>query len=373
MSTERNVDVPAQLADWARVVQHNADLADACYAQAAPLCLYLLDLREFYRWSHGLPLEQELAKPDLRAWIVARETEWDRLRQRAVADDATPDDGYRPLVPRLTGDAFASTALKEVMAEQGLVFGAGIGRFGRPQFFLADCVASFKRGGLEVTVCDREWARGASAPPAMSRDDGIIVRRDALVRWLWSRREEWRVHPRANGFAAAWAYHVERAGSALVAKVLASFAEAEVETLVLHELGERQIERVLSASWAKNWHAMLDDLADAEGGRPAESLVRAVRDLWADCAVTLPGLMEQGADASVHNWFGLFDGLRVKMSPTLLAAYQRYAEGDRAALTDALEAAAEHWLTWAERLPELWGSEGLAGMNALLESGEARF
>ena len=35
-------------------VQTNCDIADARHAADLPLCIYLLQMREFYRWEHGL-------------------------------------------------------------------------------------------------------------------------------------------------------------------------------------------------------------------------------------------------------------------------------------------------------------------------------
>jgi len=80
----------------------------------------------------------------------------------------------------------------------------------------------------------------------------------------------------------------------------------------LHELGELRAGQVLGP----DWEPMLEQLGD----RRAELVVRAVRDLLADCLVTLPALLERRAMPSLHFWFSNFDGMRRALAPQMLGA-----------------------------------------------------
>lgn len=334
--------------------QYNADLADALHAQAAPLCIYLMDMREYFRWRHGLSLADSLPRAGLGAWIGEREHLWEQLRTSIEGDeDFSP---FRPLLPEVCGDPFDTLALREHLHQRGLVYGAGVGRFGRPQFFLGRVLAREQREGNTVLICGEELARGAQASPAMSRGDEILIRQDALERWLWARYEEWRLHPHDGGLAAAVEHHTEAVGGDPVAAIH-RMAEVEREALILHEVGERRIDGELGEAW----HDMLEALPS----RKAEMLVRSVRDLLADCEVTLPALLKRGADSSIHCWFGVIDGVRQKLSPGLIDAYRRWREGDRAALADRLPDACAHWRALAHRVYAAWREGDSAALESL--------
>lgn len=92
----------------------------------------------------------------------------------------------------------------------------------------------------------------------------------------------------------------------------------EVESAVLHELGEGEAGRHLG----DGWHLLLQEVAQTR----VEILARAVRDLIADCAVTLPALLQPGREASVHFFFANFRAMRRELFPALYAAYHRWVE-----------------------------------------------
>jgi len=54
-----------------------------------------------------------------------------------------------------------------------------------------------------VSVAGAELARGITAAPAVSRNNTILIRSDALRRWLWTRTETALRGPRDNAFALA--------------------------------------------------------------------------------------------------------------------------------------------------------------------------
>lgn len=313
------------LSRFVEAVQKNCDIADARHAREATLCTYLLQMREHYCWERGLALAAQPPKEDLARWMTEREARWNELESEAYA--ALP-------VGTRDHDPFHAREIGRALEPEGLLYGAGYGRFQRPHFFLAALERSEWREGIRVLVAGREFARDLAAPLAALQDDTIYVRREAVRRWLWEKVELWQTRG-TQGAHGYWQARDPHAFDRLV--------EAETETVILHELGEARAASLLGPSWEN----MLGGLTD----RRAELLARAVRDNLADCLITLPALLERDAHASIHFYFSQFDGMRRELFPALAAAYREWSErGAPNALRGAIGAGAAHWERIARRL-----------------------
>jgi len=302
------------------------------------LCNYLLEMREFYRWKHKVPLAQSLPRKELGSWISEREALWDGLH---AAD-------LEPLrVDARRYDAFEVDAINAALVPQGLVYGGGYGRFGKPHFFLAQLERQERRQGLTLFVSGCEYARDISAAPAALLDGTVFLRRDALRRWLWEKVEVWGVRKIDGALKSA----LDCYGFAVDAdKALESMSQLESETLILHELGEAMAEPLLGPGWR--------DLMTMFKLRHAEIVARAVRDNLADCLSTLPRLIEREAACSIHFYFANFEGARSKLFPLLGLAYHRWREtGNLVPLREAARAGSAHWHEAALRLLKLYQSD----------------
>jgi len=305
-------------------VQRNCHIADARHAREMTLCDYLLEMREFYRWEHEVPLARALPRQELGSWISEREALWDGLQA----------DELEPLwVGERSYDAFDVDAINAALVPQGLVYGGGYGRFGKPHFFLAQLERHEQRQGLRLFVSGCEYARDLSAAPAALLDGVVFLRRDALRRWLWEKVEIWGVRKSDGALKSA----LECYGFATGAETgLERMVEQEAETLILHELGEAMAEPLLGTAWR--------DLVASFTGRHAEILARAVRDNLADCLCTLPRLIERNAACSIHFYFANFEGMRASLFPMLDRAYRRWREtGNPEPLREAAQAGSAHW------------------------------
>jgi hypothetical protein len=322
------------LEELRQVVQANCDIADARHAREMTMCNYLLAMRELFRWERGIPMAQSLPQAELGGWIARREARWNELEE---AD-------FRPLPLGGGRDPFDNAAINAELAQHGLVYSGGIGRWGKPHFFLGELARSESRHGLEVLVSEREHARDLFAPPAALRDGVVFLRLDALRRWLWEKTEIWGVKQAEGALKAA----LQDYGFADDAEAaLARMAAAEGETLILHEIGESLAEPLLGPAWRE----MLSGLSE----RRAELLVRAVRDNLADCLSTLPALLERGAGASIHFYFANFEGLRRSLFPRLWSAYAAWRRtGEDADLRLACRDGQAHWQEAARRLLAAW-------------------
>lgn len=333
-------------------VQTNCHIADAAQAADMTLCIYLLQMREFYRWELGAAPLQTLPREDVGAWLTAREALWNRLE----------DSPFQPLpVGGQLFDPFDVRAINAALGTHGLVYGAGLTAPGRASFFLGELAAVQRRDDVVVLVSGCEHARGLSAPPAALSDGTIFLRQESLQRWLWEKFEAWSLRQPEGPFKAALdAYGFADDGEPAVPRM----AQAQGETLVLHELGEARVATLFGSAW--------QDMRAALNCRRTDLHLRAVRDLLADSLVTLPTLLERQADASLHFWFANFEGLRAGLFPRLSQAYAAWCCGDGGqALWEALADGAPHWRRVCEQVLALHHDHGEAARQYIKEALES--
>ncbi len=311
-------------------VQTNCHIADERHAGDLTLCIYLLQMREFYRWERGLDFGAPLAREAVGAWIAEREVLWASL--------AAQDFVTLPCGPGASAlDPFDVDGINACLRPRGLLYGAGLVGAERPVFFLAELRGQTRREGLDVLTAGRELARGLLAPPAMlggGERGPVVLRQAALARWCWEKYEAYTLRPvPGTAFhAVVQAYGMDRDFAAALPRCLAE----QGETLVLHELGEHRAGRLLGPRWA--------EMRLALPSRRADLHARAVRDHLADLTVTLPTLLDRGADAAIHFWFANFDGVRSLLFPSLPDAYACWVHGDGgAALRRAASSGAMHF------------------------------
>lgn len=341
-------------------VQANCDIADARHATDLPLCTYLLQMREFFRWEAGHPFGASLARDEVGAWIAEREALWDRVQ----------DEPYRP--PTIGGtafDPFDARGINAALAPHGLLYGAGLVGVQRPVFFVSALHGREDRDGVEVAVAGRELARGLLAPPAVLADEHgqpqILLRRDALARWCWQRYEAFALRPAsASAFAAVVrALGLDRDFDA----ALPRWVDLQTELALLHELGELEVGRRLGPAWGE----MLLALPTRRG----ELLARALRDQLADLEGTLPVLLERRDELALHAWFASYDGYREQLFPGLAGAYREWCGGDGgAALRVACSVGRAHFEALAQALLARHARDGVTAapvIEALLAGADA--
>lgn len=320
-------------------VQRNCHISDAQYAGDLTLCTFLLKMRELYRWENDIPLSQEMPKTDVGDWMNARGQLWDDIETAS----------FEPLpLPRGDIDPFEVRLVNTELVPRGLVYSGGYGRQCKPHFFLGQLARHEQRSGFDIYVSSCEYARDLDAPPGMMLDRTIFVRAEALKRWLWERYEEWSWNKRNEAMGRAIAcYPFERD----IDMALEAMTETEVESVILHELGEARADAALGEAWPMLLAAVMRSRA--------EIVARAVRDLYADCLSTLPGLIERGEPAAIHFYFANLVGMRRKLFPELAAAYRQWLEtGDLAGLRDSARLGLERWGETAQTVLALYRERG---------------
>jgi len=332
----------------ASVVQRNCDISDARHAGEYGLCTFLLKMREYYRWENELPFSRALPRNDLGEWLQARERRWDEIESEAFAP--------LPLAPGAL-DPFDTAAANRELLPQGCVYSAGYGRFHKPVFFLGKLLRIEQRAGFTILISSCEYARELAAPPAMLQGRTIFVRQESVRRYLWEKIEEWQLRKHDNAMARALA---GRDFSADTEAALAGLAGNEMETMILHELGEAMAGELLGAAW--------EEMAVSVARSRAEPVARAVRDLLADCLSTLPELLERANLPALHFYFATFDAPRRQLFPQALDAYGHFSRsGDPGRLRQVVREGKERWLAVARSLLALDPGARQSALDALLE------
>jgi hypothetical protein len=335
------------LPQLASVVQRNCDISDARHAGDYGLCTFLLKMREYYRWENELPFARALPRDELGDWLRARERAWERIEA----------DRFAPL-PLARGelDPFDAAGANRELLPQGCVYGAGYGRMRKPVFFLGRLLREEERAGITIRISSCEYARELAAPPAMLQGRTIYVRLESVRRYLWEKIEEWQWRKQGGAMAIALASYDFVADTEAA---LQRMADNEMETMILHELGEAMAGERLGEGW--------DEMALSVQGTRGEAVARAVRDLLADCLSTLPVLLERANLPALHFYFATFDAPRRQLYPELLDAYEEFLRNSALdPLWRAVREGKERWLESARRLLALSPADRGAAMESML-------
>ena len=342
-----------ELALLTSVVQRNCDISDARYGGDFGLCTFLLKMREYYRWENELPFTHTLPRDELGDWLASREREWDRIET----------DEFAPL-PLAGGaqDPFDADSVNRELLSLGCVYGAGYGSFGKPVFFLGKLLRVERRAGFTIVLSSCEYARELAAPPAVLQGRTIFVRQESVRRYLWEKIEESRWLRQGTAMTNALASYDFTADTETA---LQRMADNEIESMILHELGEAMAGEQIGAAWREMTLSL-------ERTR-SEVVTRAVRDLLADCLSTLPALLERANLPALHFYFATFDALRRKLFPEAMQAYEHFLRcGDLGRLCQTVSAGRERWLATARRMLALASDARGAELEALLEETAAK-
>ena len=318
-------------------VQHNCHITDASHAGQYTLCVYLLKMREFFRWEIGQAFNSGIDKEQLGQWIVEREALWLDIEEQ----------DYQPIeIDNQSYDPFDTEAINAHLHDFGLVYSAGYGNRLRPHFFLAQMEHKHIEDDYTIYITGQEYARDLTAPPAMAQGNVIFLRRESFRRMIWEKYEEWLWNRPENAMKRAIAYY-PFADDTLNA--LESMTTNELNMALLHEIGEVKA----SARLGREWREILNQLSRSKG----EIMLRAVKDHLADSLSTLPQLINDFRPESYHFYMANLTSMRKTIAPGLTECYDNWYQSDNDSLPKSLvnyvQRAESHWLQVAGRIMEL--------------------
>ncbi len=322
----------------ARAVQHNCNISDARFAGNYTMCIYLLKMREYFRWEMEQDFGSALTREDVGQWLTEREQLWSDIEDQDYAHLDVEGEMHDP---------FHSHHINSKLLDHGLVYSAGIGQKSKPHFFLADLIKHEQHDGYDIYISAREYARDLSSPPAMSQDKTIYIRRESFKRMLWEKTEQWRWSKPQNAMARAIAcYDFDNS----LQNALDQMTDHELESAILHEIGE-----IKAGTCLEGWQDMMAQLMFTQ----AEIMARAVRDHLADAISTLPALLEQQQDASIHFYMANLTSMRKHIFPALVDAYNEWLENGNIVKLEALvEKSRHHWQNIAGEMLALFREYG---------------
>ncbi len=335
-------------------VQHNCHIADALYAGDYTLCVYLLKMREMYRWEQGINFKTQLTTDDVGDWLTTREGLWDDVEEQE----------YKTLhINNKNHDPFDNALINAFLENEKLVYNAGLGIRCRPHFFVADLEETIQHDDYMVYISGKEYARDMAAPAAMAQGDKIFIRRESLRRVIWEILDDARVTGLDNPLTRAMSFYNfdEDAEQALN-----TMTEVEIEAVIQHEIGEVKAGKILG----DGWDTMTMDLARTQ----AEIMLRAIRDHLADTLTTLPKLVKNKNkkynDASIHFYFGNMTAMRKHLAPSLIEAYEHWHKTTNLDLLEKiLMDSSSHWQTLAKEVTTLFSQSADAQpIEALIKS-----
>ena len=322
----------------ARTVQHNCNISDARYAGNYTMCVYLLKMREYFRWEMEQDFGSSLTRDDVGKWLSAREQLWSDIEDQDYAHLDIAGELFDP---------FHSQHINSRLLDHGLVYSAGIGQKSKPHFFLADLVEHEKHDGYDIFISAREYARDLTSPPAMSQDKTIYIRRESFKRMVWEKAEQWRWNKPQNAMAHAMACYDFDSNLHMA---LDEMTNNELESAILHEIGE-----IKAGENLQGWQTMMSQLMFTQ----AEIMARAVRDHLADAISTLPVLLEKKQHASIHFYMANLTSMRKHIFPSLLEAYQDWLESDDTSeLIELVDDSRQHWKSLATEMLALFDQYG---------------
>lgn len=331
-----------------KTVQHNCHISDAQYAGNYTLCIYLLKMREFYRWEKDLPFNKTLDNKDIGHWLTQRESLWDEIDEQALSDIQINDQRF---------NLYESAAINQHLDAEKLVYSGGYGLYGKPVFFLAELIKKEQLDDYTLYVTGKELARDLAAPPGMAQDKTIYIRRESLRRFIWEKFEESHWYKQENPLARALACYDFTANPE---NSLERMTDNEVDTVLQHEIGEIQAGKLLGELWEE----MLMNLPRSQ----AEIMARAVRDNIADMLSTLPKIIERNEAAQIHFYFANLSSMRKVIFPSLQESYKNWLQSKNTEhLKNIIHQASDHWIGMAHQMMILYQQHGEAAHTHMEE------
>jgi len=332
-------------------VQQNCHISDARFAGQYTMCIFLLKMREFYRWEHDIALTEPMARGDIGDWLVERETAWNQIEE----------NDYSPLsIEGQTIDPFDAETVNQLLLPRGIVYSGGYGLHQKPHFFLGALQSTENRKGLTIHVSSCEYARDLVAPPAMMLNNTVFIRQESLRRYLWERIEGWQFNKSNQQTPMGRALRCYDYTDSNISRVLDRMTVDETEAVILHEVGEALAGQELGPDWEQ----MLASFPSSK----VEFMARAARDLMADCLSTLPELIATDNEASLHFYFANLTGMRKHLYPDLHDAYCRWADGGNVSmLTDAIKVGRDHWQARCRGVAQLFREHGAQASDKIVD------
>lgn len=297
------------LDDITRQVRHNCDISDAQHAGLYSICGLALRLRDLYKWENRLPPWVEKDSAEILDWIDAKENSWEKMVDMKPAD---------LVIGRRRFDLFDTSGINTVLEPRGLYYGAGYAHSLKPTFLLARLEQTSTVDGHTVYTLGHELARDLLTIPALSQDDGIILRREAARLFLWDKIFYIKKSGRPALKFALFHCGMKNPPNDELQRNLDRILTVQSQTYIYHEIGEREDTFFDRGTWR--------EIIAAYPHTPVELAARATKDLLADTGEKGPlhHIVNHRNSAALGLFVAFFDGLGKEFFPELFVAFQLF-------------------------------------------------
>ena len=328
-----------KLTDLKAHVQHNCHISDALHAGDYTLCIYLLKMREYFRWENAMGFDERIDNEHIGRWLTEREAHWENVE----------DSAFTPvIIDGVEFDPFDIDAINQALDKHRLVYSAGYILRGKPHFFLADIVDIHEYNDYRIIVSGKEHARELTAPPALSQGRTIFIRGESLRRTVWEKVEESLWNKEQSPLVRAISCYDFKNR---LEESLQEMCKREIDTLVAHEIGELKAGELLGEQW--------QEMVAAAEHPPLELMLRSVRDNLADCLSTIPDIMTNLEPARLHFYIANMGNMRKALFPALREAYDNWlADGSTTHFETLAKTGKAHWLSVAQSLLDRFQKQG---------------
>ena len=327
-----------------QTVQHNCAISDARYSREYSLCIYLLRMREFYRWKNKIPLGKGIDQSALGNWVSDTEAHWDEIEETDFLPLSLSGKDYDP---------FDTAAINKMLNNSGLHYSAGLGRLGQPHFVLARLQAKTTKDQYTCIEFGEELARDVITLPAMTQNKTIYVRHEQLAQLIWQMFDEWHLHQTDGPMARLVVHFKLNLDNELPTRI--NSAANELSTLLIqHELGEIAAGELLGNAY--------QEMTFAFHGSKGEMQIRAVRDLLADSLRSWPYITTTNSTIALDFWLAGLSGFRETLFKSANPAQGLYSNDSTErlhTLAGITSAAQSRWQTVADNLLKHYKQNGI--------------
>jgi hypothetical protein len=292
-------------------VLENCAISDSRQAGLYSVCGFVLRMRDLYKWEKGFAPWTEEEPSELLEWIGYKEEIWKDLEEKDFRKISIFGRDYDP---------FNVDGINAALEPHGLFYGAGFARSLQPSFLLARFEEKRRIDGCRVYILGRELARDLLTVPAFSRDNCILIRKEAAEFFIWDHIFFVNKSGQTALKFALEDYGLKAQDPYALREHLARISAAEMETYLYHELGEIK-ENVFDRDIWRN-------IVGTFPHTPIELLARSVKDLLADTNEygRLSYITRERKTASLGLCVAFFDGLKRELFPELTEAFREFMQ-----------------------------------------------
>jgi hypothetical protein len=292
-------------------VLKNCDISDAKHAGLYSICGLALRLRDLFKWEKHLDPWMEKDSAEILDWIGLKEELWAHLDER---------DYHRLAVNGKSFDPFETEKINNMLAPNGILYGAGYANSLKPTFFLAVIEKKLIVDNINVFVLGQELARDLLTLPALSQDGQVLFRKDSAKLFFWDQLFYLKKSGQPFLCYALGRCGIEKSDPESLRQHLNSLLDYYESTYIYHELGE-----IKDTDFDKNiWR----EIIGAYPQSVVEYFTRTIKDLLADTNAhgTLNHIIQEHKDISLGLYAAFSDGLARSLFPELRASFTHFSK-----------------------------------------------